>query len=182
MVEIWKGLIYNNIDYSDRLEISTYGRLRNKTTKHIYKLYTRKNGYIEVNVSLGNRGNNFTFKLHRCVACTFIPNPENKPTVNHKDGKHDNNYVENLEWATSQEQAIHSTYVLGFQSDWINNVKPLLGKNKDGEIIYQFDSLMDCARYINLKNNQSLKSTILSLWRVLSGRRKTFMGLYWEYI
>ena len=64
-------------------------------------------GYMRVSITDIN-GKRKDRKMHRLMAQTFIPNPENKPTVNHKDGNKQNNSVENLEWATLSEQQIHA--------------------------------------------------------------------------
>ncbi len=59
-------------------------------------------GYATVKMPDKNR------MVHRLVAEAFIPNPENKPMVNHKDGNKRNNNVSNLEWVTAQENSAHA--------------------------------------------------------------------------
>ncbi len=59
-------------------------------------------------VSLHVQGRRYAGKVHRLVAEAFIPNPANKPQVNHKDGNKSNNVITNLEWVTSQENIIHA--------------------------------------------------------------------------
>jgi predicted XRE-type DNA-binding protein len=61
-----------------------------------------------MNVELWNGGKGKRITVHRLVAQHFIPNPENKPEVNHLNGVKTDNSVDNLEWVTSQENIIHS--------------------------------------------------------------------------
>ena len=68
-------------------------------------------GYLIVGLYFGE-GIQRKIGVHRAVALAFIPNPENKPEVNHKDGDKSNNKVSNLEWATWEEQMQHSARVL----------------------------------------------------------------------
>lgn len=107
-MKIWKDLIYQSNNYGYLLEVSRFGDIRNKHTKHVYKLHPNTNGYLTVNISLGSRDNNKTFLVHKAVAETFIPNPYHKPQVNHKDLDKTNNFYSNLEWVTNRENCIHA--------------------------------------------------------------------------
>ena len=70
------------------------------------QVYSRK-GYLRVRIT-GDCGTDRTIAVHRLVALTFVPNPENKPQVNHIDLTRDNNAAENLEWTTSEENNAHA--------------------------------------------------------------------------
>lgn len=81
------------------------GRVDNRKGK-IIKPGLDKYGYYRVTFS--HKGQRKSYYVHRLVAQTFIPNPENKPTVNHKNGIKTDNRLENLEWSTQKEQKRHS--------------------------------------------------------------------------
>lgn len=72
----------------------------------IMKVYEDQDGYYCVNIQRGNKEQHV--RIHRLVAQAFIPNPENKPQVNHKDGNKKNNHVDNLEWCTNRENVHHA--------------------------------------------------------------------------
>ena len=99
-LEVWKELT----DFSN-YEISSFGNLRNKNTKKHLKS-SSKGGYLSTCIK-NNNSKQKSIKIHRLVALTFIPNPENKYTVNHKDHNKSNNNINNLEWATITEQNQH---------------------------------------------------------------------------
>jgi hypothetical protein len=106
-------------NYEQYYEISNLGTIRSiprrlLTKSGYYKpekerILTQRisnKGYLSVTLSKNGQSN--TKAVHRLLAQAFIPNPENKATVNHLDGNKLNNSIENLEWATYSENAIHA--------------------------------------------------------------------------
>ena len=102
MEEIWKDIS----GYEGLYQISNLGNVKSlnysRTGKErILKPGTDKDGYLLV--TLYKNRNKRPFKIHRLVAKAFIPNPDNKSDVNHKDENKTNNCVDNLEWMTRME-------------------------------------------------------------------------------
>ena len=100
----------------DDYEITRDGKVINKHTGHTLAPQPNGKGYLRVSI-----GKKLMF-IHRLVAEKYIPNPENKPQVNHKDGNKLNNCVDNLEWVTNQEnrnQAVdNDLQVTGERCSW----------------------------------------------------------------
>lgn len=106
MKEIWKGMIYNNIDYSDKFLISNQGNVYSKYFNRNIRPHIDQNGYYRWVTKI--KGKPINFGVHRAVACTFIPNPNNLPQVNHKDCNKLHNFVTNLEWVSNKENSDHA--------------------------------------------------------------------------
>lgn len=137
-MEIWKD-IYN---FEGAYQISSFGNIRSldRIITNSFGIDKKYKGMIR-KCRVGNKGylycniwNNQTYKTvkpHRLVAIHFIPNPDNKPQVNHKDGNKLNNNVENLEWSTSKENINHA---------WENGLAiSKVGDNMNGAILKEID-------------------------------------------
>ena len=116
MIEEWKDIpeyegIYqvSNIGRIKRLEYKRINNLTNTISifkEHLLKPRIKNNLYFKVTLC---KNNEIKAKyIHRLVAITFLPNPENKPQVNHIDGNKLNNNVDNLEWVTESENMQHA--------------------------------------------------------------------------
>lgn len=109
MEEIWKPVV----NCGGLYEVSNFGRVRSCTrsarrqTGKILKPIDRGLGYRNVCL-YKSKTNRKLHRVHRLVAQAFIPNPENKPYVNHIDNNPSNNRVSNLEWCTPKENYTHS--------------------------------------------------------------------------
>jgi len=101
-MEIWKDII----GYEGLYQCSEYSNFRRKNSLKILSVHLNKSGYYIVRLYKNGKGKSFI--AHRITATAFIPNPENKETVNHIDGDKLNNHVSNLEWNTRSENIRHA--------------------------------------------------------------------------
>lgn len=165
MKEIWKVVF---APFHEFYEVSNLGRVRSKHRVVLQKdgrvktlqgklkgLTPDVAGYLHVIMSCNNKTTMLNIRLHRLVALVFLPNPENKPEVNHKNGlKHDNR-VENLEWATSSENRKHSYHVSKRQ----HPKKPVYQLDKHtGEIIREWESASIAGEVLGIESGGIGKS------------------------
>lgn len=100
----WLPVKYDG--YPTMYAVSNTGEVKNIQTGLIIKQKINKDGYKMFNLCIS--GKKYTTTIHKLVGQAFIPNPENKPILNHKNGKKYLNWYKNLEWATYQENTQHA--------------------------------------------------------------------------
>lgn len=151
--EIWKQ--YPNYDF---IEASNLGRVKIKdryvpsrggkrlVKGHVLKQYLDPNGYMYVEFSVN--GKSVRLRVHRVIAASFFPNPDNLPEVNHIDCDPTNNRLDNLEWCTHQENIAYRGK-LGHTSKHKDKMKPVIAINPDTFEIFWFESQNEAARQLH---------------------------------
>ena len=168
--EIWK-----EIEDFDNHEVSNLGNIRNKSNKKILVGAVRRDNYKEVCLSKNNIPR--TFRVNILVAKAFIPNPENKPTVNHKDHNRLNNNVENLEWATQKEQNEHKRPI---ENRSKLHATPVWRVDKDtNEKIERYETIQKATEW--LKEQGLITNNKSNVVACTQGRRKLCGGYNWNY-
>lgn len=153
--EIWKSIP----SYEGLYEVSNLGRVRSlgkvfKMNNHgtICDVHFRPQilaqhyAYGYLMVGLNKHKNQKTYLVHRLVAMAFIPNPENKPYINHINAHRDDNRVENLEWCTPLENSRHAQGLGLYEFQGVS--KPVAQCDDYGNIIRIFKSSRKAAAYI----------------------------------
>ena len=150
--------------YDGRYQVSNEGAVRNAAHRPL-KMFANRHGYLQVWLSLNGKAK--CHRVHRLVAEAFIPNPDNKPLVNHINGDTADNRVENLEWCSASENQMHSAYILQKESG--KPKRPVLCK--DTGHIYRSES--EAARAVG-GSKQNISDCCL-------GKRQHHKGLRWAY-
>ena len=114
------------IGFEGKYQISNMGNIKNCNTGKVLQIFFDRpmNGYARVSL-VTEPGKFKNYRVHRLVANHFIPNPENKKTVNHIDGDKRNNAVDNLEWASNYENNRHYQDVLKKSDKYMNELRDL---------------------------------------------------------
>lgn len=144
--------------------MSNLGRIRNRRGVLLHPT-VNWDGYHRI--ALQKDGRRVKVALHRLVALAFVPNQENKPQVNHKDGDRGNCTAENLAWCTNAENQRHRHRVIGSGG---HTSKRAVVCTTTGQA---FESLSAAAR--------TTKTRIASIQECCKGLRKTANGYGWQY-
>lgn len=169
MKEIWKDIP----GYEGLYQVSNLGNVKSFFTGKLLKKLPHSTGYLAVVLYKDRTSKRRT--VHRLVAMAFLPNPESKLTVNHKNGNKHDNSVDNLEWATHKENQRHAVKTgLKVGINYKNNRLsiPVAQYDLDMNLIKVYPSLNEAGRS-GFRTEEICKCC--------KGKNKTSGGYIWKY-
>lgn len=186
MREIWKDICgyegmyqisnLGNVKSLTRITYNKDGKIANRLEEKVMKLNSTFGGYLQV--SLRKNGTRKNVRVHRLVAEYFIPNPDNKPEVNHKNRDVSDNSVDNLEWCTPKENMKHLEINFGFDY----GRKKVLVYTLDGEFVKEFTSVSEAGIFVGAKMSSRGKVMTGNINRSLrSNGKQTAYGYRFTY-
>lgn len=179
--EVWKDIDIEG--FEGRYAVSNLGRVMSFSTQRrtydkILKNKITHDGYYETTL-VGDNLKCKYIRTHRLVAIYFVPNPEGKPEVNHKDGNKLNNNADNLEWVTTSENQTHA-YKMGLQKvsgGAILNRK----KIRCVELNVEKDSIHDMQRYLH-EIGVASSTRLNRLSTAMNQGNKKYLGYTFEFV
>lgn len=181
MKEIWKDIPgyegyyqasnLGRVKSLERISIRNNGKSENAvyhTKERLKEIQKQKKGYSQV--VLYKDGTPKTIRLNTLIARMFVPNPENKPFVNHIDGNKDNNRADNLEWVTAKENIAHA-YRTGLL---VHYTKAVLQIDDSGAVVKEYRSIKEAAESVC-----GSKGNICMACKG-NGKNRAY-GYYWKY-
>lgn len=167
-MQIWKDIE----GYKGHYQISNYGNVRSLKKD----AFLMKGGYLKGYkiISLWKNGTGKMFRVHRLVAAAFIPNPENKPCIDHIDGDRANNHADNLRWVTAKENSNNYNAPNTYKGKKINKGgKAVLQYDLEGNFIKEWVTTMEIQRQLNYHRS--------NISNCCNGLVKTAYNYIWRY-
>jgi len=161
--EIWKDIA----GYEGLYQVSNLGRVKSLYRFIYLKFKKDKWGYPCVNLCKKKKTR---FFIHRLVAVAFIPNPGNKPEVNHKDGVKIRNFDTNLEWSTPLENTTHAI-ITGLRK--YTKTALIYQYDINGTFIKSFNSIYEASKETGINDG--------NIWRCANNEIKHVDKFIWRY-
>lgn len=171
----WEELDWYDIRENNNYCINRQGCVLRKSSLKCLKQVLSRQGYYRV--GLWENGKVKRRFVHRLLAEAFIPNPDKKPYINHKDGNRTNNNIENLEWVTARENNLHKIRVLKHDKNCVHKGE-IRGKHIAAKPVLCVELGIVYESMLSAEDNLGIaRQTIGAVCR---GKKKTAGGYHWK--